>query len=92
MSLVVPVRENVGDRDMAGYGERQVQVGEAIATVHSERTHDGSGYDAVIGLPEPQHAFAESIPLLDGKHAYCPRSLFRMVELKSLTIHNGSRN
>jgi hypothetical protein len=65
-----PVRENVGDRDMAGYGERQVYVGEAIATVHSERAHDGSGYDAVIGLSEPQHAFAESIPLLDGKHAY----------------------
>ena len=55
---------------MVGYGERQVYVGEAIAAVHSERAHDGSGYDADIGLSEPQHALAESIPLLDGKHAY----------------------
>lgn len=55
---------------MVGDAKREVQIGEAVAIVHSERTHGCSGYDAVILLrePEPEHALAEGIPLLDGKH------------------------
>ena len=48
-----PIIENLGDRDVVGDAESEVQVGEAIAVVHSERTHDGSGYDTVILLREP---------------------------------------
>jgi hypothetical protein len=48
-----PIIENLGDRDVAGDAESEVQVGEAIAAAHSERTHDGSGYDTVILLREP---------------------------------------
>jgi hypothetical protein len=48
-----PIIEDLGDRDVVGDAEREVQVGEAIAVVHGERTHGGSGYDAVILLREP---------------------------------------
>jgi len=36
-----------------GDAESEVQNGEAIAVVHSERTHDGYGYDTVILLRQP---------------------------------------
>ena len=56
------------DRDVVGDAESEVQVGEAIALVDSERPHGGSGYDAIVLLREPQRALAQGIPLLDGKH------------------------
>ena len=63
-----PIIENVGDRDVVGDGESEIQVGETITLVDSERAHGGSGYDAVVLLREPEHALAERIPLLDGEH------------------------
>ena len=63
-----PVVEHIGDRHVVGDAEGEVQVGEAVAAVHGERAHGGSGDDALILLREPQHALAESIPLLDGEH------------------------
>ena len=63
-----PIIENLGDRDVVGDAEGEVQVREAIAVAHSERTHGRAGYDAVILLGEPQHALAKGIPLLDGEH------------------------
>jgi hypothetical protein len=39
--------------DVVGDAESEVQIGEAIAVVDSERIHRGSGYDAVIRLREP---------------------------------------
>ena len=48
-----PVIEHVSDRDVAGDAEGEVQVGEAVAAVHGERAHSGSGNDALILLREP---------------------------------------
>jgi hypothetical protein len=81
-----PIIENLGDRDVAGDAEREVQVGEAIAAAHSERPHHGPGYDPAVLLREPQHALAEGISLLDGEHAYFPR-FFAMVDLGTLAVH-----
>jgi hypothetical protein len=78
-----PITKHLGDRHLVGYRECEVHVGEAITAVHRERTHYRPGYDAVIRLPEPQDALAESIPLLDGKHAYFPRFLLVMAEGKA---------
>jgi hypothetical protein len=75
--------QHLGDRHLVGYRECEVHIGEAITAVHRERTHYRPGYDAVIGLPEPQDALAQSIPLIDGKHAYFPRSLSVMAEIKA---------
>jgi hypothetical protein len=63
-----PIFENLNDGDVVGDAEGEVQIREAIAVVDSQRTHGGSGYDAVILLREPQRALAEGIPLFDGKH------------------------
>jgi hypothetical protein len=54
---------------MVGDAESEVHVGEAVALVHGERAHGGSGDDARIPLREPEHALAESIPLLNGEHS-----------------------
>ena len=48
-----PVTEHITDRHMVGDAEGEVQVGEAVAAVHGERAHGGSGNDALILLPEP---------------------------------------
>jgi hypothetical protein len=48
-----PVIEHITDRHVLGDAEGEVQVGEAVAVVHGERAHGGSGYDALILLREP---------------------------------------
>ena len=48
-----PVIEHVSDRHVVGDAEGEVQVGEAVAAVHGERAHGGSGNDALILLREP---------------------------------------
>ena len=53
---------------MVGDAEGKVHVGEAIALVHGERAHGGSGDDALILFREPSHVLAKSIPLLNGEH------------------------
>jgi hypothetical protein len=53
---------------MVGDAEGEVHVGESVAAVNGERAHGGSGDDALILLRDPQHALAESIPLLNGEH------------------------
>ena len=63
-----PVVEHVGDRHVVGDAEGEVQVGEAVAAVHGERAHGGSGDDTLVLLREPQQTLAQSIPLLDGEH------------------------
>ena len=63
-----PLIENVGDRNVVGDSESEIQVGEAVSLVDGERAHGGSGFDAVVLLREPEHALAERIPLLDGEH------------------------
>ena len=63
-----PVVEHVGHRHAVGNAEGQVQVGEAVAAVHGERPHGGSGNHAFILVREPKQVLAESIPLLDGEH------------------------
>ena len=63
-----PVIEHVSYQLMVGDAEGKVQVGEAVAPIHGERAHGGSGDNALILVGEPQHALAESIPLLDGEH------------------------
>ena len=55
---------------MIGDAERQVQVGEAVAVIESERTHDRSGDDALILLPHTQDALAERVTLFDGEHEH----------------------
>jgi hypothetical protein len=65
---VRPVVKYVGDLNMLGDAEGKVHVGEAVARVHGERAHDGSGDDALILPPEPENALEESIPLLDAEH------------------------
>ena len=47
-----PVVEHVGDRYVVSDGEGEVQVGEAVALVHGQRAHGGSGDDALILLRE----------------------------------------
>jgi hypothetical protein len=64
----IPVIEDVTHGDAVGDAESEVQVGEAVAFVKGERAHDGSGYDALIFLCEPQQAVAEGLPLLNGEH------------------------
>ena len=63
-----PVIEHITDRHVVGDPEGEVQVGEAVAAVHSERAHGSSGNDALILLREPKQTLAESIPLLNGEH------------------------
>jgi hypothetical protein len=63
-----PVIEHVSDPNMVRHGEREVHVGEAVATVHGERADGGPGHDPLILLRELQQALAESIPLLNGEH------------------------
>jgi hypothetical protein len=48
-----PVLEHISDRDVVGDAEGEVQVREAVAAVHGERAHGGSGNDALILLREP---------------------------------------
>jgi hypothetical protein len=38
-----PVLEHISDRDVVGDAEGEVQVREAVAAVHGERAHGGSG-------------------------------------------------
>jgi hypothetical protein len=38
-----PSLENLRDRDAVGDAKGKIQVGEAIAAAHGERTHGGSG-------------------------------------------------
>src|SRR5206468_10424795 len=63
-----PVIEHVSDANIVGDTEGEVHVGEAIAAVNGERANDGSGHDALILVPEPQHSLAETIPLLNVEH------------------------
>jgi hypothetical protein len=63
-----PVLEHVSDLNMVGNTEGKVHVGEAVAVVNGERAHDGSDDDALILLREPEHAFAKTIPLLNGEY------------------------
>jgi hypothetical protein len=48
-----PVIEYVSDRHLVGDAEGEVQVGEAVAAVHGERAHGGSGNHVLILLREP---------------------------------------
>jgi hypothetical protein len=41
------------DRHVVGDAEGEVQVGEAVAAVHGERAHGGSGNHVLILLREP---------------------------------------
>ena len=48
-----PGIEHLSDRHMVGDAEAEVQVGEAVAAVHGQRAHGGSGNHVLIGLREP---------------------------------------
>jgi hypothetical protein len=48
-----PVIEHITDRHVVADCEGEVQVGEAVAAVHGERAHGGSGNDALILIREP---------------------------------------
>jgi hypothetical protein len=48
-----PVAEHVADRNVVGDAKGEVQVGEAIAAVHSKRADRGPGHHALIVLREP---------------------------------------
>ena len=48
-----PVVEDITDRHVVGDAEGEVQVREAVAAVHCERAHSGSGNDALVLLREP---------------------------------------
>jgi hypothetical protein len=48
-----PVIEHVGDPDVVGDAEGEVQVGEAVPAVHGERAHSRSGNHVLIGIREP---------------------------------------
>ena len=64
-----PVVEDVGDPNMVGDAEREVDVGEPVGAVDGERAHHGTGDDALIPLRVPEHALDESIALLGAEHA-----------------------
>ena len=48
-----PIVEDVCDRHLVDDAEGEVQVGEAVTTVHGKRAHGGSSNDAPILLREP---------------------------------------
>ena len=50
---------------MVGGAEREIQIGEAVALVHRQRTDSCARDHAIIVLREPQHTLAQRIPLLD---------------------------
>ena len=85
-----PSIENLRDRDVVGDAKRKIEVGEAIAAVHGERTHSRAGYDTVIRTREPKHALADGIPLLDGEHAHL-FSLLNAGRAAPLAIHASER-
>ena len=47
-----PVTENVNNRHVVGDAEAEIQVGKAVAAVHGERAHGGSGHHTLIFLRE----------------------------------------
>jgi len=63
-----------------GDGEREVQVGEAIATVHREGPDEGSGHHAIVLFGEPQHVLADRLSLLGAEHEarVYPRTMVRI--------------
>jgi hypothetical protein len=63
-----PITEHRSDRHVVGDAKAEVQVGETVAAVHSERAHGGCGNHVLIGLREPEQALANSIPLRNGEH------------------------
>jgi hypothetical protein len=80
-----PGIQDLRDRHLIGDGEREVQVGEAIAVVHSERAHHGTRNDTLVILGEAEHSFAERIPLFRGEHGarVYPRSSERNASKRS---------
>ena len=68
-----PVVEHVRDRHVVGDREGEIQVGVAVAAAEGERADGRSGNGALVALREPQHALAESIPLLNREHGVLPR-------------------
>jgi hypothetical protein len=63
-----PVVEHVSGRDVVGDAEGEVQVGEPVAGPRCERSHRGTGDDALVLLRELQHMLPECVALLDSEH------------------------
>ena len=63
-----PVTQHVTNQHAVCNAEGEVQVGEAVAIVKSERAHGGPRNNALVVLRELQQAVAESVALLNGEH------------------------
>ena len=63
-----PVTEYIGYRHVINDAEGEIQIRVAVASVHGERAHCGSGHHALVHYGQPEHVLAQSIPLLNREH------------------------
>jgi hypothetical protein len=66
--FLCPVPQHVGDRGPRSHGERQVEVGPAVAFTQRKRSHDGSGNDARVATSHRQHTVAHLLAIPDCEH------------------------
>ena len=63
-----PVSEDVVERHRVRDGEREVEVGPAVAGAVGEAAHDGCRDHARIGLGQREHVVADAVAVLDAEH------------------------
>jgi len=63
-----PVVEHVRDRNLVDHGEGEVEIRVTVASARRERADGRSRDDSLVLVCDPEHALAESIPLLDREH------------------------
>jgi hypothetical protein len=63
-----PVVEHVVHPGVIGDPEGEIDVREAIAGIHRERSDDRAGDDAIVLPGELQDALAQLVALLEGEH------------------------
>jgi hypothetical protein len=67
--LARPVPENVVDGHGVVDGEREVEIGPAVAGALRQPADDRRGDYARIGLRQAEHVVASTVTVLDAEHA-----------------------